>query len=75
MSEVQVGQKTYQMPPHGGVYRRALSHRRRRRTIAPILRKGLRRPHSEPRRQQRRAGVHPDREHLAPCQPRGRSDT
>jgi hypothetical protein len=36
---------------------------------------GRRRSHSEQGRQQRRAGVHPDREHVAPCQPRGRSDT
>ncbi len=34
------------------VYRRTLSNRRRRRAIASILRKGLRRPHSEQRRQQ-----------------------
>src|SRR5580704_3483866 len=59
----------------GGVYRRTLSHRRRRRAIASILRNGLRRSHSEQRRQQRRAGVHPDREHVAPCQSRGWSDT
>ena len=35
----------------GWAHRRALSHRRRRRKIASILRKGLRRPHSEQRRQ------------------------
>ena len=39
MSEVQVGQKTYQMPPQDGIHRRALSHRRRHRTITSILRK------------------------------------
>jgi hypothetical protein len=37
--------------------------------------KRLRRSHSERRRQQRRAGVYPDREHVAHCQRRGRSDT
>src|SRR5271169_4754618 len=49
----------------GWVYRGTLSHRRRHRTIGSILRNGLRRSHSEQRRQQRRAGVHPDREHVA----------
>ena|SRR5215475_10515907 len=39
------------------VYRRLFSHRRRHRAIGSILRNGLRRPHSEQRRQQRRAGV------------------
>jgi hypothetical protein len=43
--------------------------------IAPLLRNGLRKSHSEQRRQQRRAGLPPDREHLAHCQHRGRSDT
>src|SRR3954451_9356670 len=57
------------------VYRRALSHRRRRRAIAAILRDGLWRCHSEQRRQQRSTGVHPNRESVAPCYPRGRSDT
>src|SRR5208282_2100593 len=33
--------------PAGGVQRRTFSHRRRRRAIGPLLRKGLRRPHSE----------------------------
>src|SRR5262249_19333134 len=55
----------------GWVYLRILSHRRRYRTIGSILRKGLRRSHPE----QRPAGVHPDREHVAHCQRRGRSDT
>jgi hypothetical protein len=59
----------------GRVYRRPLSHRRRHRTIGSILRNCLRRSHSERRRQQRRAGVHPDREHVAHCQRRRRSDT
>ena len=59
----------------GWVYRRTLSHRRRHRTIGSILRNCFRRSHSEQRRQQRRAGVHPDREHVAHCQRRGRSDT
>ena len=36
----------------GWVYRRTLSHRRRHRTIASILRNGLRWSHSEQRRQQ-----------------------
>ena len=75
MSEVKVEQKTYQMPPQDRDYHRTLSHRRRRRAIASILRNGLRRSRSEQGRQQRRAGVHPDREHVAPCQPRGWSDT
>ena len=40
----------------GWVYRRTVSYRRRHRTIGSILRNGLRRSHSEQRRQQRRAG-------------------
>jgi hypothetical protein len=59
----------------GWVYRHALSHRRRHRTIGSILRNGLRRSHSEERRRQPCAGVHPDREYVAHCQRRGRSDT
>jgi hypothetical protein len=55
----------------GRIYRRALSHRRRRRAIASILRDGLRRPHSEQGRQQRRAGVYPDREHVVLVNPGG----
>ena len=47
MDKVQVEQKTYQMPPQEGVYRRVLSHRRRHRTIGSILRSGLRRSHSD----------------------------
>ena len=58
----------------GGVHRRALSHRRRRRTIAPLLREGLRRPHRQQRRQERRAGLPPDRQHVAHRQSRGRPD-
>jgi len=75
MSQVEVDQKTYQMPPKDGITVAHFLTRRRRRTIAQILRKGLRRPHSEQRRQQRRAGLPSDREHVAPRQPRGRSDT
>src|SRR5580704_14796418 len=59
----------------GWIYHRALSHCLGHRTIGSILRNGLRRSYSERRRQQRRAGVHPDREHVAHCQRRGRSDT
>ena len=55
----------------GWVYRRTLSHRRRHRAIGPILRNRLRRSYSEQRRQQRRASLHPDREHVAHCQRRG----
>jgi hypothetical protein len=75
MNQVEGEQKSYRMPPQDGLPRRALSHRRRHRTIGSILRNGLRRSHSEQGRQQRRAGVHPDREHVAHCQRRGRSDT
>ena len=75
MNQVQVEQKTYQMPPTGRHYRRTLSHRRRHRAIASILRNGLRQSRSEQRRQQGRAGLHPDREHLAHRQRRGRPDT
>ena len=75
MSEVQVEQKIYQMPPQDGI---TIAHFL---TVADVERSlrfyetvfGGR--DSEQRRQQRRAGVHPDREHVAPCQPRGRSDT
>ena len=74
MDGVQVEQKTYQMPPQDGI---TIAHFL---TVADVerslhLRNGLRRSRSEQGRQQRRAGVHPDREHVAPCQPRGRSDT
>ncbi len=70
MNQVQVEQKSYQMPPQDGF---TVAHFL---TVADsILRNGLRRSHSEQRRQQRRAGVHPDREHVAHCQRRGRSDT
>src|SRR5271154_4915802 len=41
----------------GWVYRRTLSPRRQHRTIGSILRNGLRRSHSEQRRQQRRASL------------------
>ena len=66
MTQVQVEQKCYQMPPQDGF---TVAHFL---TVADverssILRNGLRRSHSEQRRQQRRAGVHPDREHVAPC--------
>ena len=74
MSQVQVEQKTYQMPPQDG-FTVAYFDRRRHRTIGSILRNGVRRSCSEQRRQQRRAGVHPDREHVAHRQRRGRSDT
>jgi hypothetical protein len=42
--------------PAGWNYRRTLYHRRRHRTIGSILRNGLRRSHSEQRRQQRPPG-------------------
>src|SRR5215471_7961066 len=48
----------------GWVYRGTLSHRCRHRTIGSILRNGLRRSYSEQRRQPRRAGVHPNCEHV-----------
>ena len=47
MSQVQVEQKRYQMPPQRGDHHRAFSHRRRHRAISSLLRKGLRRSHSE----------------------------
>jgi hypothetical protein len=59
----------------GWIYHRTLSHCRRHRTIGSILREGIRRSHSERRRQQGRARVHPNREHVAHCQCRRRSDT
>jgi hypothetical protein len=65
MNQVEGEQKSYRMPPQDGLPRRALSHRRRHRTIGSILRNGLRRSHSEQGRQQRRAGVHPDRGSLS----------
>ena len=66
MNQVQVEQKSYQMPPQDGFTVAYLSHRRRHRTIGSILRNGLRRSHSEQRRQHG-APVHPDREHVAHC--------
>jgi hypothetical protein len=50
MNPIQVEQKNYQMPPQDGFTVAAFSHRRRHRTIGAILRKGLRRSHSEQRR-------------------------
>ena len=67
MNQVQVEQKSYQMPPQDGF---TVAHFLTVADVersATILRNGLRRSHSEQRRQQRRAGVHPDREHVAPC--------
>jgi hypothetical protein len=71
MNQVQVEQKSYQMPPQDGftvAYFLTVADIER---SARFLRNGLRRSHSE----QRPAGVHPDREHVAHCQRRGRSDT
>ena len=65
MSQVQVEQKSYQMPPREGF---TIAHFL---TVADIERsarfyeKVFGGSHSEHRRQQRRAGVPPDREHLA----------
>ena len=74
MSQVQVGQKTYQMPPQDGI---TIAHFL---TVADIER-SLRFYEKvfggriEQRRQQGRAGLPPDREHVAHRQSRGRSDT
>ena len=75
MNQVQVEQKTYQMPPQDGF---TVAHFL---TVADIERSArfyetvfggriLSR-----RRQQRRACVHSDREYVAPCQRRGRADS
>ena len=75
MNQVQVEQKSYQMPPKDGI---TVAHFL---TVADIERslrfyetvfggRILSRGDSK-----RRAGVHPDREHVAHCQRRGRSDT
>jgi Glyoxalase/Bleomycin resistance protein/Dioxygenase superfamily len=75
MSEVQVEQKTYQMPPQDGI---TIAHFL---TVADVERslrfyetvfggRVLSRGDSKGA-----PGVHPDREHVAPCQPRGRSYT
>ena len=63
MNSVQIEQKSYEMPPREGIQHRAFSHRRRHRAIGSLLRKGLRRSHSEPRRRQR-AWVPSDREYM-----------
>ena len=74
MNEVQVEQKTYQMPPKDGI---TIAHFL---TVADVERslrfyeKVFGGRIAEQRRQQRRAGVPSDREHVAHCQPRGRSD-
>ena len=73
MSQVQVEQKSYQMPPQDGI---TIAHFSpsptssdrfdftKRSSAARILSRG----DSKARR------VHPDREHVAPSQPRGRAD-
>ena len=74
MSQVQVGQKTYQMPPKDGI---TVAHFI---TVADVERSlrfyekvfGGRILSGATAG---RAGVHPDREHVAHRQPRGRSDT
>ena len=71
MNQVQVEQKSYQMPPQDGftvAYFLTVADIER---SATILRNGLRGSHSE----QRPAGVHSDREHVAHCQRRRRPDT
>jgi hypothetical protein len=69
MNQVQVEQKSYQMPPHDGSVAYFLSVAE---SNYPLdLRKGLRGSHSE----QRPAGVHSDRQHVAHCQRWRRSDT
>ena len=73
MGQVQVEQKSYQMPPKDGI---TIAHFL---TVADVERSlqfyetvfGGR---VESRGDRRRAGVHPDREHVAHRQPRGRSD-
>ena len=51
MNQVQVDQKIYQMPPQEGFTVAQFLTVDRRRAIASILRNGLRRSHSEQRRQ------------------------
>ena len=58
----------------GRVHRGAFSHRRRHRPIGSLLRKSLRRSHSEQRRQRGCAWICPDRQHVAHRQRRGRAD-
>jgi predicted enzyme related to lactoylglutathione lyase len=70
MNQVQVEQKSYQMPPQDGFTVAYFL------TVADIERSArfyetVFGSHSE----QRSAGVHPDREYVAHCQRRGRSDT
>ena len=75
LSEVQVEQKSYQMPPQEGFTVAYFL------TVADIERSTrfyetvFERSRTEQRRQQRRTGVHPTREHLAHYQRRGRPDT
>ena len=74
MTQVQVEQKSYQMPPKDGF---TVAHFLAVADVERSLRfyeNGVRRPHPEQRRHERRAGVPPDREHLAHRQPLGRSD-
>ena len=47
MNAVQVEQKSFEMPPKEGISVAQFSHRRRRRAIGSLLRKGLRRSHSD----------------------------
>jgi pimeloyl-ACP methyl ester carboxylesterase len=59
----------------GWIFGGALHHRCQRRTLSPILRKSLRRADHDHGQQRGRAGVHPDREHVAHCLLRGRPHT
>ena len=75
MSQVQVEQKTYQMPPQDGF---SVAHFI---TVADVERsarfyeKVFGGRIMTMRQQRGRAGVHPDREHVAHCLLRGRSHT
>jgi len=74
MGSVQIEQKSYYMPPAGRDQHRAFSHREGHRAIGSLLRKGLRRSHSEPGRRQR-AWIPSAREYLDDCERGGRADS
>ena len=74
MSNVQIEQESYEMPPRDGF---TVTHFI---TVADIdrsvrfLRKGVRWSHPEQRRYQGCVWIHSDREYVASCQRRGRAD-
>ena len=74
MSEVQVDKKTYQMPPKDGFtvahFLTVADVERSLRFYETVFGGRIR----QQRRQERRAGLPPDRQHVAHRQPRGRSD-